>query len=132
MIVRFSSDGTKVIIGCKNDRVFIWDWQKRDASLKEVILPVFGTVEIACDRNMIYTCSWNMHVCKIDLGSLQISTVRQGLPRPVVSPDGKAILFGTLQENVFLYCELLTGRDVKYNAGGYMENYFKLLIIISH
>ncbi len=27
-LVRFNPDGVLVIIGCKNDRIFIWDWQK--------------------------------------------------------------------------------------------------------
>ncbi len=117
-IVRFSSDGTQVIIGCRNNRVSIWDWQNRDAPLKSVILPVFNrTVEITCDGNMIYTCSRDMHVCQIDIGSLKVSTVRQGGFRSVVLPDGKAILSGILTDGSFIYRELSSGHEIKYNAG---------------
>ena len=114
-IVRFSSDGTQVIIGCRNNRVSIWDWQNRDAPLNNVILPAFYTVEITCDGNMIYTCSRAMDVCQIDLGSLKVSIVRQ---RPVVIlPDGKAILSGISANSSFVYKELSSKRQIKYNAG---------------
>ncbi len=116
-IVRFSSDGTQVIIGCRNSRVFIWDWQNRDAPLKNVILPAFnrGVVEITCDGNMIYTCSSSMVVYQIDLGSLKVSIVRQ---RPVVIlPDGEAILSGRSTDSSFVYDELSSKRQIKYNAG---------------
>ena len=116
-IVRFSSDGTQVIIGYRNNRVSIWDWQHRDAPLKSVILPAFKrTVEITCDGNMIYTCSSAMHVCQIELGSLKVSTVRQGGFRSVVLPDGRAILHGILG-GTFIYSELSSKRQIKYNAG---------------
>ena len=114
-IVRFSSDGTQVIIGCRNNCVSIWDWQNRDAPLNNVILPAFNTVEITCDGNMIYTCSSSMVVCQIDLGSLKVSIVRQ---RPVVIlPDGKAILSGIPTKSSFVYKELSSKRQIKYNAG---------------
>ena len=114
-IVRFSSDGTQVIIGCRNNRVSIWDWQNRDAPLNNVILPAFNTVEITCDGNMIYTCSSSMVVCQIDLGSLKVSIVRQ---RPVVIlPDGEAILSGISTDSSFVYDELSSKRQIKYNAG---------------
>ncbi len=120
-LVRFSSDGTQVVIGCYDNRVFIWDWQNRNAILKTVILPTSRTVEIACDDNMIYTCNSKMGVCKIDLGSLKISSVCQG-PYPncrpvVVLPDGKAMLSGILQDSSFIYYEPSTNREIKYNAG---------------
>ncbi len=118
-IVRFSSDGTQVIVGCKNERVFIWNWQNRDAPLKSVIFPAFKypTMEITCDGNMIYTCSRDMDVCQIDLGSLKVSTVRQGGFRSVVFPDGKAILSGISTGGSFIYRELSSGHEIKYNAG---------------
>ena len=115
-IVRFSSDGTQVIIGCRNNRVSIWDWQNRDAPLNNVILPAFNTVEITCDGNMIYTCSSSMVVCQIDLGSLKVSIVRQGLP-VVILPDGEAILSGISTDSSFVYEELSSKRKIKYNAG---------------
>ena len=124
VIVRFSFDGVKVIIGCEDNHLFIWDWQKRDASLKNVILPAFPTVEIACDSDMIYTCSWNMHVCKINLGSLQVSNVYQGVLAPIISPNGKTIISGVMNE---LICyDISTGGNVRYNAGGYITNYLNL------
>ena len=117
-IVRFSSDGTQVIVGCENKRVFIWNWQNRDAPLKSVILPAFNpTMEITCDGNMIYTCSSAMDVCQIDLGSLKVSTVRQGGFRSVVLPDGKAILCGISTGGSFIYWELSSRHEIKYNAG---------------
>ncbi len=116
-IIRFSSDGTQVIIGCRNNRVSIWDWQNRDAPLKSVILPAFNrTVEITCDGNMIYTCSSAMDVCQIDLGSLKVSTVRQGF-RSIILPDGKAILSGIFTDGSFIYWELSFRHEIKYNAG---------------
>ena len=129
VIVRFSFDGVKVIIGCEDNHLFIWDWHKRDASLKNVILPAFPTVEIACDSNMIYTCSENMHVCKINLGSLQVSNVHQGLTAPIISPNGKTVIRGEMNE--FICYDILTERDVKYNAGEYITNYLKLLNMIN-
>ena len=114
-IVRFSSDATQVIIGCRNNRVSIWDWQNRDAPLNNVILPAFNTVEITCDGNMIYTCSSSMVVCQIDLSSLKVSIVRE---RPVVIlPDGKAILSGIFANSSFVYEELSSKRKIRYNAG---------------
>jgi hypothetical protein len=46
-----------------------------------------------------------MKVCQIDLGSLEVSAVRQG-PYPnctpvVVLPDGKTVLLGLLDESRF-------------------------------
>ena len=114
-IVCFSSDGTQVIIGCRNNRVSIWDWQNRDAPLNNVILPACDTVEITCDGNMIYTCSSSMVVCQIDLGSLKVSIVRQ---RPVVIlPDGEAILSGISTDSSFVYEEFPSNRKIKCNAG---------------
>ena len=120
-IVRFSSDGKLVIIGCNNNDVFIWDWQKCDAPLKCVSLPAFTTMEIACGRNVIYTCSRNMEVCEVNVDSLEVSTISQG-PNPsctsmVVLPDGRAALCGITTSNSFIYWELSTRREIKYNAG---------------
>ncbi len=120
-IVRFSSDGTQVIIGCKVDRVFIWHWQNRDVPLKSVILPAFSTIELACDGNIIYTCSKYVAICKIDLGSLIVLTIRQG-PKAnctpaVVLPDGKAILSGITTDSLFIYWELSTMHEIEYIAG---------------
>ena len=116
-IVRFSSDGTQVI-GCGNNRVSIWDWQNREAPLMSDILPAFNnTVAITCDGNMIYTCSSAMDVCQIDLGSLKVSTVRQGWFRSVVLPDAKAILCGIFADGSLIYWELSSQCQNKYNAG---------------
>ena len=130
VIVRFSFDGRQVIIGCEDEHLFIWDWQKRDASLKNVILPALHTVEIACDANMIYTCSRNMHVCKINLESLQVSNVYEGLIAPmIISPNGKTVIRGVMNE--FICWDISTRRDVKYDAGEYITNYMNLLNMIN-
>ena len=130
-IVRFSSDGMQVIIGCEDYRVFIWHWQKLDASLKIVILPALHTVEIACDRGMIFTSSRNMHVCKINLGSLQVSTVRQGFDcAPVISRDGETVFLGAMNE--IMGWRHLTEHKVKYNTGVYITNYLKIVTLSVH
>ena len=129
VIVRFSFDGMQVIIGCVDYHLFIWDWQKRDASLINVILPSLHTVEIACDSNMIFTCSRNMHVCKINLRSLQISNVCQGLPAPIISPNGKTVIYREMNE--FNCYDISAQRKVKYNAGEYITNYLNFLNKIS-
>ena len=120
-IVRFSSDGRQVIIGCRDDRVFIWDWQNHDVPLKSVTLPAVRTVEITCDGNMIYTCSKDTTVCQIDLGSPEVSTVCHGpysdrIP-VVITPDGKAILSGKVSDNSLIYHEFSTDSEVAYIAG---------------
>ena len=129
VIVRFSFDGVQVIIGCEDNHLFIWDWQKRDASLINVILPALHTVEIACDSNMIFTCSWNMYICKINLRSLQVSNVYQGLPAPIISPNGKTVISGIVNE--FNCYDISTRRKVKYNGGEYITNYLNLLNMIN-
>ena len=129
MIVGFSFEGEQVIIGCKDNHLFIWDWHNCDASLKNVILPAFPTVEIACDSNMIYTCSENMHVCKINLRSLQVSNVCQGLPASIISPNGKTLIHGAMNE--FICWDISTEEDLKYNAGEYITNYLNLLNMIN-
>ena len=120
-LVRLNPDGVLVIIGCKNDQIFIWDWQNYDVAIKCIILPAFTTMEIACDKNMIYTCSRNNEVCQIDLRSLRASTISQG-PNPkctsmVILPDGEAILSGITTYSVFIYWELSSWREIQYNAG---------------
>ena len=129
VIVRFSFDGMQVIIGCEDNHLFIWDWQKRDASLKNVILPAFYTFEMACDANMIYTCSRDMHVCKINLESLQVSNVRQGLPAPIISPNGKTVIRGVMNE--FNCQDISTRKHVEYDAGEYKTNYLNLINMIN-
>ena len=129
VIVRFSFDGMQVIIGCKDNQLFIWDWQNRDASLKKVILPALDTLEIACDSNMIYTCSRNLHVCKINLESQQVSNVCQGLPAPIISPNGKTVICGVTNE--FICWDISAERCVKYDAGEYITNYMNLLNMIN-
>ena len=123
-IVRFSSDGKLVIIGCNNNDVFIWDWQKYDVPLKCVSLPLlaFSTIEIACGRNVIYTCSRNLEVCEVNVDSLDVSTISQG-PNPtctsmVVLPDGRAVLCGLTTSSSCIFWELQTCREIKYNVGG--------------
>ena len=125
VIVRFSFDGMQVIIGCEDNHLFIWDWQKHDASLKNVILPALYSVKMACDANMIYTCSWDMHVCKINLESLQVSNVRQGLPAPIISPNGKTVIRRVM--NKFNCRNISAGKDLEYDAGEYKTNYLNLL-----
>jgi WD40 repeat protein len=120
-IVRFSSDGRQVIIGSESGCVFIWDWQYHDVPLKNVTLPAVRTVEITCDGNMIYTCSEDMTVCQIDLGSLKVSTVCRGpysdrIP-VVITPDGKAILSRKVSDNSLIYYEFSTDSEVAYIAG---------------
>jgi WD40 repeat protein len=115
-IVRFSSDGRQVIIGCR-DCVFIWDWQNHDVPLKSVTLPAVRTVEITCDGNMIYTCSKDATVCQIDLGSLKVSTVFQSRIPVVITPDGKAILSRNVSDNSLIYNEFSTHSEVAYIAG---------------
>ena len=129
VIVRFSFDGMQVIIGCEDNRLFIWDWQKRDASLKNVILPALYTFEMACDANMIHTCSRDMHVCKINLESLQVSNVRQGLPAPIISPNCKTVIRGVMNE--FNCRDISTLIDDEYDAGEYKANYLNLLNMIN-
>ena len=116
-IVRFSSDGLQVIIGCESYCVFIWDWKKRGASFERIILPAFRTVELACEGNMVYTCSRNMHVCEIDVGSLKASTFRPGIAMPVVLPNGKALLYGTLQDNLLVRWVFSTGCETQHDTG---------------
>ena len=104
VLVRFCTDGRLVIIGCEDERVVIWDWQNYDK--KRVVTlpsPFITFAEIACEGNIIYTCSRNMKVCQIDLGSLEVSALRQG-PYPnctpvVVLPDGKTVLLGSLDDS---------------------------------
>ena len=129
VIVRFSFDGVQVIIGFEDNHLFIWDWQKRYASLKNVILPAFCTVEIACDSDMIYTCSGNMHVCKINLRSLHVSSVCQGLPAPIISPNGITVI--SVKTNGFICRDISTKREVNYKAGEYITNYLNLLNMIN-
>jgi hypothetical protein len=122
-LVRFCTDGRLVIIGCEDERVVIWDWQNYDKKRVVTLPSPFTTfAEIACEGNIIYTCSRNMKVCQIDLGSLEVSAVRQG-PYPncvmpvVVCPDGDCILFGILESSGFGYWKLSTNASVMCNAG---------------
>jgi WD40 repeat protein len=123
-LVRFCTDGRLVIIGCEDERVVIWDWQNYDKNRVVTLPSPFTTfAEIACEGNIIYTCSRNMKVCQIDLGSLEVSTVRQG-PYPnctpvVVLPDGKTVLMGSLEYGGLAEWELSPNDLVIYVAGTY-------------
>ena len=121
-LVRFSTDGRLVIIGCEDERVVIWDWQNYDKKRVVTLPSPFTTfAEIACEGNIIYTCSRNMKVCQIDLGSLEVSAVRQG-PYPncapmVVLPGGDRILFGLVQYSGFGYWKHSTNASYMSDAG---------------
>ena len=122
VLVRFCTDGRLVIIGCEDERVVIWDWQNYDKK-RVVTLPSSFTTfaEIACEGNIIYTCSRNMKVCQIDLGSLEVSAVRQG-PYPnctpvVVLPDGKTVLLESLDDSGLVKWELPANKQFLYPAG---------------
>ena len=122
VLVRFCTDGRLVIIGCEDERVVIWDWQNYDKKRVVTLPSPFTTfAEIACEGNIIYTCSRNMKVCQIDLGSLEVSAVRQG-PYPnctpvVVLPDGKTVWFGLLEYSGLAEWELSRNNLVLYEAG---------------
>ena len=121
-LVRFSTDGRLVIIGCEDERVVIWDWQNYDKKRVVTLPSPFTTfAEIACEGNIIYTCSRNMKVCQIDLGSLEVSAVRQG-PYPncapvVVLPDGKTVLMGTIYDCGIIYWEFSADNLFTYRTG---------------
>ncbi|XP_046844973.1 uncharacterized protein LOC124438807 isoform X2 [Xenia sp. Carnegie-2017] len=118
-LVRFDLDNKLVLIGCKDNQIFLWDW-KNDDKAKRLTLPSYTTMEIAFQENMAYTCSRNNEVCKIDLNSLKVTFVSQG-PNPscmkmVVLPKGDAILAGIVTDNVFIYWELSSWREIRYKA----------------
>lgn len=120
--VCFSPEGELVLIGCKDDRFFIWNWQIYDVPIKCVKLPAFTTMAIACDRNLVYTCSRNSEVCQIDFSSsLQVSTISTG-PNPkctsmVILRSGAAVLSGIPTSSVFIYWELSSWREIRFDAG---------------
>ena len=122
VLVRFCTDGRLVIIGCEDERVVIWYWQNYDKKRVVTLPSPFTTfAEIACEGNIIYTCSRNMKVCQIDLGSLEVSAVRQG-PYPnctpvVVLPDGKTVLLGLLVDSRLAEWELSPNAEFAYKAG---------------
>ena len=121
-LIRFCTDGRLVIIGCEDERVVIWDWQNYDKKRVVTLPSPFTTfAEIACEGNIIYTCSRNMKVCQIDLGSLEVSAVRQG-PYPncmpvVVLPDGKTVLLGLLDDSRLAGWEVSPNEQFGYEAG---------------
>ena len=122
VLVRFCTDGRLVIIGCEDERVVIWDWQNCDKKRVVTLPSPFTTfAEIACEGNIIYTCSRNMEVCQIDLGSLEVSAVRQGAypncTPVVVLPDGKKVLFGSLDDSGFSEWELSLNGWLAHKAG---------------
>ena len=123
-LVRFNTDGRLVIIGCEDERVVIWDWQNYDKKRVVTLPSPFTTfAEIACEGNIIYTCSRNMKVCQIDLGSLEVSAVRQG-PYPnctpvVVLPDGKTVLLGLLEDSRLAEWKLSPDNLFAFEAGTY-------------
>ena len=122
VLVRFCTDGRLVIIGCEDERVVIWDWQNYDKKRVVTLPSPFTTfAEIACEGNIIYTCSRNMKVCQIDLGSLEVSAVRQG-PYPnctplVVLPDGKTVLLGSLDDSGLVKWKLSANKHFVDPAG---------------
>ena len=122
VLVRFCTDGRLVIIGCEDERVVIWDWQNYDKKRVVTLPSPFTTfAEIACEGNIIYTCSRNMKVCQIDLGSLEVSAVRQG-PYPnctpvVVLPDSKTVLLGSLVDSGLVEWKLPANKQLLYPAG---------------
>ena len=122
VLVRFCTDGRLVIIGCEDERVDIWDWQNYDKKRVVTLPSPFTTfAEIACEGNIIYTCSRNMKVCQVDLGSLEVSAVRQG-PYPnctplVVLPDGKTVLLGSLDDSRLVKWKLSANEQFLYPAG---------------
>ena len=112
------------MIGCKDNHLFIWYWQNHDVPIKCIVLPAFTTMEISCVRDMIYTCSRNNEVCQVDLSSFQTSLISHG-PNPsctsmVILPAGEAILSGIATDNVFIYWELSSSREILYKAGSYI------------
>ncbi|XP_046863829.1 uncharacterized WD repeat-containing protein alr2800-like isoform X2 [Xenia sp. Carnegie-2017] len=118
-LVRFNYNDELVLIGCKDNHIFLWDWQNHDQP-KRLTLPSYTTMEIAFQYNMAYTCSRNNEVCKIDLDSLNVTPVSQG-PNPscmkmVVLPKGEAILAGIVTDSVFIYWELSSWREIRYKA----------------
>ena len=121
-LVRFCTDGRLVIIGCEDERVVIWDWQNYDKKRVVTLPSPFTTfAEIACEGNIIYTCSRNMKVCQIDLGSLEVSAVRQW-PYPnctpvVVLPDGKTVLLGLLYDCGLVKWNFSANKQFLYPAG---------------
>ncbi|XP_028408749.1 apoptotic protease-activating factor 1-like isoform X2 [Dendronephthya gigantea] len=120
--VCFSPEGELVLIGCKDDRFFMWNWKKYDVPIKCVKLPAFTTMAIACDRNLVYTCGRNSEVCQIDRSSsLQATAISTG-PNPnctsmVILPSGAAVLSGIPTYSVFIYWELSSWREIRYDAG---------------
>ena len=81
-------------------------------------------MEISCVRDVIYTCSRNNEVCQVDLSSFQTSLISNG-PNPsctsmVILPAGEAILSGITTDNVFIYWELSSWREIRYKAGSYI------------
>ena len=119
-LVRFNQTGELVLVGCKNNQVSIWNWQRQGALPRSVVLPAFTTMEIAARGDTVYTCSRNDEVCQIELANNNVSKVSQG-PNPghtsmVILPDGEAILSGIMTESLFIYWELSSWREIRYNA----------------
>ena len=116
-LLRFSLNGEFVLIGCKDNQIFLWDWRIHDEP-KRLTLPSYTTMEIAVQYNMAYTCSRNNEVCKIDLDSLKVTPVSQG-PNPscmkmVVLPKRDTILAGIVTDSVLIYSELSSWRKFRY------------------
>ena len=84
-------------------------------------MPAFTTMEIAIDHDTVYTCSSSAEVCQVDLTNNNVSKL---LPGPsagyksiVILPDGQAVLFSIPAENSFIYVEMSTSRQIRYNTG---------------
>ncbi|XP_046844013.1 uncharacterized WD repeat-containing protein alr2800-like isoform X2 [Xenia sp. Carnegie-2017] len=118
-LVRFNFNGELVLIGCKDNHIFVWDWHNHDVP-KRVMLPTFTTVEIAWENNIVYTCSRKNEICQIDMETLKVSPVTQGpntsCSKWVILPKGEAILAGILRDSVFIYWELSSWREIIYKA----------------
>ena len=86
-----------------------------------VFLPAFTTMAIAIDHDTVYTCSSSAEICQVDLTNNNVSKL---LPGPsagyksiVILPDGQAVLFSIPAENSFIYVEMSTSRQIRYNTG---------------
>ena len=120
-LVRFNPSGELVVIGCMNDQVCIWDWQNRGARPIKVTIPTFTTTEIACDHNVVYTCTRHDEVYIVDPASLEVTRISQGpntcCTSMVILPHGEAILAGIVTSNSFIYWEMSTRREIRHDTG---------------
>ena len=80
-------------------------------------------MELAIDRDTVYTCSSSAEVCQVDLTNNNVSRLRSGpsagYKSIVISPDGRAVLFSIPTENSFIYLEMSSSREIRYNNTGF-------------